>query len=146
MWRCGPALLHQKPKTLAVINGTRNCAADQSTLKENVRPSFGDLKKKPTWVLLQENDPKHTKSCQTWLSESYWDIVGWFLKGSSCWKTQQCGWIRTFLQRWVAWIPFSWKKKTHCNLLQTPDWGRCFKNWPNQQQLDRQCCCCQFRK
>lgn len=53
---------------LAVLNETRNSAVCQNILKENVRPSVCDLKLKRTWVLKQDNDPKHTsKSTSEWL-------------------------------------------------------------------------------
>ncbi|KAI3358722.1 hypothetical protein L3Q82_015140 [Scortum barcoo] len=38
--------------------------------RETVRPSVHDLKLKRTWVLQQDNDPKHTsKSTSEWLKE-----------------------------------------------------------------------------
>ncbi|KAF7650076.1 hypothetical protein LDENG_00131870 [Lucifuga dentata] len=37
-----------------------NSALYQKILKENVRPSVRDLKLKRTWVMQQDNDPKHT--------------------------------------------------------------------------------------
>uniref|UniRef100_A0A9J7XWI6 Uncharacterized protein n=1 Tax=Cyprinus carpio carpio TaxID=630221 RepID=A0A9J7XWI6_CYPCA len=44
-----------------------NFAVYQKILKENVRPSVRDLKLKRTWVLQQDNDPKHTsKSTSEW--------------------------------------------------------------------------------
>ncbi|KAK3552426.1 hypothetical protein QTP86_011657 [Hemibagrus guttatus] len=49
----------ERPGRLAVINGTMNSAVYQKILKENVRPSVCDLKLKRTWVLQQDNDPKH---------------------------------------------------------------------------------------
>uniref|UniRef100_A0A7N8X820 Multiple C2 domains, transmembrane 1a n=1 Tax=Mastacembelus armatus TaxID=205130 RepID=A0A7N8X820_9TELE len=42
--------------------GTMNSAVYQKILKENVQPSVRDLKLKRTWVLQQDNDPKHTSS------------------------------------------------------------------------------------
>ncbi|KAF7650410.1 hypothetical protein LDENG_00126420 [Lucifuga dentata] len=38
-----------------------NSALYQKILKENVRPSVRDLKLKRTWVMQQDNDPKHTR-------------------------------------------------------------------------------------
>ncbi|KAK3552156.1 hypothetical protein QTP86_003113 [Hemibagrus guttatus] len=59
------------PGRLAVINGTMNSAVYQKILKENVRPSVCDLKLKRTWVLQQDNDPKHTsKSTSEWLKKN----------------------------------------------------------------------------
>ncbi|KAK3568595.1 hypothetical protein QTP86_010208 [Hemibagrus guttatus] len=57
VWGCSAA---SGPGRLAVINGTMNSAVYQKILKENVRPSVCDLKLKRTWVLQQDNDPKHT--------------------------------------------------------------------------------------
>ncbi len=50
------------PGQLAIIDGTMNSALYQKILKENVRPSVCDLKLKRTWVMQQDNDPKHTAS------------------------------------------------------------------------------------
>ncbi|KAK3548595.1 hypothetical protein QTP70_015114, partial [Hemibagrus guttatus] len=48
-----------------------NSAVYQKILKENVRPSVCDLKLKRTWVLQQDNDPKHTsKSTSEWLKKN----------------------------------------------------------------------------
>ena len=53
-----------------MINGTMNSAVYQKILKENFRPSVCDLKLKQTWVLQQDNDPKHTsKSTSEWLKK-----------------------------------------------------------------------------
>ncbi|KAI4897281.1 hypothetical protein NFI96_024651 [Prochilodus magdalenae] len=57
VWGC---LAASGPGRLAVINGTMNSAVYQKILKENVRPSVRGLKLKQTWVLQQDNDPKHT--------------------------------------------------------------------------------------
>ncbi len=59
------------PGRLSVINGTKNSAVYQKILKDNVRPSVRDLKLKRTWVLQQDNDPKHTsKSTSEWLKKN----------------------------------------------------------------------------
>ncbi|KAK3574095.1 hypothetical protein QTP86_002852 [Hemibagrus guttatus] len=58
VWGCFAA---SGPGRLAVINGTMNSAIYQKILKENVRTSVCDLKLKRTWVLQQDNDPKHTR-------------------------------------------------------------------------------------
>ncbi|KAK3562989.1 hypothetical protein QTP86_013253 [Hemibagrus guttatus] len=66
------------PGRLAVINGTMNSAIYQKILKENVRPSFCDLKLKRTWVLQQDNDPKHTsKSTSEWLKKNKMKTLDW---------------------------------------------------------------------
>ncbi|KAK3563022.1 hypothetical protein QTP86_013282 [Hemibagrus guttatus] len=66
------------PGRLAVINGTMNSAIYQKILKENVRPSVCDLKLKRTWVLQQDNDPKHTsKSTSEWLKKNKMKTLEW---------------------------------------------------------------------
>ncbi|KAK3532009.1 hypothetical protein QTP86_003241 [Hemibagrus guttatus] len=66
------------PGRLAVINGTMNSAVYQKILKENVRPSVCDLKLKRTWVLQQDNDPKHTsKSTSEWLKKNKMKTLEW---------------------------------------------------------------------
>ncbi|KAK3555601.1 hypothetical protein QTP86_025658 [Hemibagrus guttatus] len=66
------------PGRLAVINGTMNSAVYQKLLKENVRPSVCDLKLKRTWVLQQDNDPKHTnKSTSEWLKKNRMKTLEW---------------------------------------------------------------------
>ncbi|KAK3530781.1 hypothetical protein QTP70_001580 [Hemibagrus guttatus] len=66
------------PGRLAVINGIMNSAVYQKILKENVRPSVCDLKLKRTWVLQQDNDPKHTsKSTSEWLKKNKMKTLEW---------------------------------------------------------------------
>ncbi|KAK3549476.1 hypothetical protein QTP86_001477 [Hemibagrus guttatus] len=66
------------PGRLAVISGTMNSADYQKILKENVRPSVCDLKLKRTWVLQQDNDPKHTsKSTSEWLKNNKMKTLEW---------------------------------------------------------------------
>ncbi|KAK3562843.1 hypothetical protein QTP86_010750 [Hemibagrus guttatus] len=66
------------PGRLAVINGTMNSAVYQKILKENVRSSVCDLKLKQTWVLQQDNDPKHTsKSTSEWLKKNKMKTLEW---------------------------------------------------------------------
>ncbi len=78
VWALGPG-------RLSISDGNMNSALYQKTLKENVWPSVCDLKLKHTWVMQQENDPKHTsKSTSEWLKsksrlESDWDAVAWTL-------------------------------------------------------------------
>ncbi len=68
VWGCFAA---SGPGRLAVINGTMNSAVYQKILKDNVWPSVRDLKLKRTWVLQQDNDPKHTsKSTSEWLKKN----------------------------------------------------------------------------
>ena len=75
VWGCFAA---SGPGRLAVINGTMNSAVYQKILKENVRPSVRDLKLKRTWVLQQDNDPKHTsKSTSEWLKKNKMKTLEW---------------------------------------------------------------------
>ncbi|KAK3557487.1 hypothetical protein QTP70_027911 [Hemibagrus guttatus] len=75
VWDCFAA---SGPGRLAVINGTMNSAVYQKILKENVRPSVCDLKLKRTWVLQQDNDPKHTsKSTSEWLKKNKMKTLEW---------------------------------------------------------------------
>ncbi|KAK3514690.1 hypothetical protein QTP70_027774 [Hemibagrus guttatus] len=75
VWGCSAA---SGPGRLAVINGTMNSAVYQNILKENVRPSVCDLKLKRTWVLQQDNDPKHSsKSTSEWLKKNKMKTLEW---------------------------------------------------------------------
>ncbi|KAK3514798.1 hypothetical protein QTP70_032196, partial [Hemibagrus guttatus] len=75
VWGCFAA---SGPGRFAVINGTMNSAVYQKILKENVRPSVCDLKLKRTWVLQQDNDPKHTsKSTSEWLKKNKMKTLEW---------------------------------------------------------------------
>ncbi|KAK3550047.1 hypothetical protein QTP86_019146 [Hemibagrus guttatus] len=75
VWGCFAA---SGPGRLAVINGTMNSAVYQKILKENVRPSVSDLKLKRTWVLQQDNNPKHTsKSTSEWLKKNKMKTLEW---------------------------------------------------------------------
>ncbi|KAK3569666.1 hypothetical protein QTP86_002637 [Hemibagrus guttatus] len=75
VWGCFAA---SGPRRLAVINGTMNSAVYQKILKENVRPSVCDLNLKQTWVLQQDNDPKHTrKSTSEWLKKNKMKTLEW---------------------------------------------------------------------
>ncbi|KAI3376206.1 hypothetical protein L3Q82_016716, partial [Scortum barcoo] len=65
-------------KTCCDKNGTMNSAVYQKILKEKVRPSVRDLKLKRTWVLQQDNDPKHTsKSTSEWLKKNKMKTLEW---------------------------------------------------------------------
>ena len=75
VWGCFAA---SGPGRLAVIDGHMNSALYQKILKENVRPSVQDLKLKRTWVMQQDNDPKHTsKSTSEWLKKPKMKVLEW---------------------------------------------------------------------
>ena len=75
VWGCFAA---SGPGRLAVINGNMNSLVYQKILKENVRPSVRELKLKRTWVLQQDNDPKHTsKSTTEWLKKNKMKTLEW---------------------------------------------------------------------
>uniref|UniRef100_A0A1B8Y1H7 JmjC domain-containing protein n=1 Tax=Xenopus tropicalis TaxID=8364 RepID=A0A1B8Y1H7_XENTR len=55
-----------------------NSTVYQKILKENVRPSVRQLKLKRSWVLQQDNDPKHTsKSTSEWLKKNKMKTLEW---------------------------------------------------------------------
>ncbi len=59
------------PGWLAIIDETMNSALYQKILKVNVWPSVCGLKLMCTWVMQQDNDPKHTsKSTSEWLKKT----------------------------------------------------------------------------
>ncbi len=75
VWGCFAA---SGPGRLTVINGTMNSAVYQKILKDNVWPSVRDLKLNRTWVLQQDNDPKHTsKSTSEWLKKNKMKTLEW---------------------------------------------------------------------
>ena len=75
VWGCFAA---SGPGRLAIIDGTMNSALYQKILKENVWPSVCDLKLKCSWVMQQDNDPKHTsKSTSEWLKRKNIKVMEW---------------------------------------------------------------------
>ncbi len=75
VWGCFAA---SGPGQLAIIDGTMNSVLYQKILKENVWPSVCDLKLKRTWVMQQDNDPKHTsKSTSEWLKKNKIKVLEW---------------------------------------------------------------------
>ena len=72
VWGCFAA---SGPGRLAIIDGTMN-SLYQKILKENIRPSVRDLKLKRSWVMQQDNDPKHTsKSTSEWLKRNKMEVL-----------------------------------------------------------------------
>lgn len=66
------------PGQLAMIDGTMNSARYQDILAKNVQPSVRHLKLKHSWVLQQDNDPKHTsKSTSEWLKKNKMRVLEW---------------------------------------------------------------------
>ncbi len=71
-------MFERYPAILAIIDGTMNSALYQNILKENVRLSVCDLKLKHTWVMQQDNDPKHTsQSNSEWLKKNKINVFEW---------------------------------------------------------------------
>ncbi len=71
-------MFERYPAILAIIDGTMNSALYQNILKENVRPSVCDLKLKHTWVMQQDNEPKHTsQSNSEWLKKNKINVFEW---------------------------------------------------------------------
>lgn len=67
VWGCVAA---SGPGPLAVIDRKMNSAVYQKILKENVRPAVCALKLKSSWIMQQDNDPKHiSKSTSEWLEK-----------------------------------------------------------------------------
>ncbi len=67
VWGCKAA---SGPGRLAIIDGTMDTLY-QIILKENIRLSVCYLKLKHTWVMQQDNDPKHnSKSSSDWLKKN----------------------------------------------------------------------------
>ncbi|KAK3568283.1 hypothetical protein QTP86_003155 [Hemibagrus guttatus] len=57
---------------------SKELQASLASVKENVRPSVCDLKLKRTWVLQQDNDPKHTsKFTSEWLKKNKMKTSEW---------------------------------------------------------------------
>ncbi len=75
VWGCFAA---SGPGWLAIVDGTTNSALYQKILKENVWPSVCDLKLKHSWVMQQDNDPKHTsKSTSEWHKKNKIKALEW---------------------------------------------------------------------
>ncbi|KAI3376712.1 hypothetical protein L3Q82_017136 [Scortum barcoo] len=75
VWGCFAA---SGPGQLTVIDGIMNSGVYQKILKDNVRPSVRALKLKRSWIMQQDNDPKHTsKSTSEWLKKNKMKVLEW---------------------------------------------------------------------
>lgn len=75
VWGCFAA---SGPGQLVVIEGKMNSAVYQKILKENVWTSVCALKLKRSWIMQQDNDPKHTsKSTSEWLKKNKIKVLEW---------------------------------------------------------------------
>ncbi|KAF7658506.1 hypothetical protein LDENG_00011350 [Lucifuga dentata] len=75
VWGCFAA---SGPGQLVIIEGNMNSALYQKILKEKIRSSVCQLKLKHSWVLLQDNDPKHqSKFTSEWLKRNKMKFLEW---------------------------------------------------------------------
>ena len=66
------------PAQLAIIDGKMNSQVHQDILQENVRLSVRQLKLNRSWVMQQDNDPKHkSKSTTEWLQQKKICLLEW---------------------------------------------------------------------
>ena len=73
VWGCFAA---SGPEQLAIINGKMNSHVYQDIFQDNVRLSVRKLKLNRSWVMQQDNDPKHrSKSTTEWLQQN--KILEW---------------------------------------------------------------------
>ena len=78
VWWSGAALLLQDLGDLPYLMEPWILLSTRKILKENVWPSVCDLKLKCSWVMQQDNDPKHTiKSTSEWLKRNNIKILKW---------------------------------------------------------------------
>ncbi len=74
-WACFAASWPGQP---AIIDGTMNSELYQQILKENVRTSVYEQSLKRTWVMQQDNNPKHTShSTKEWLKKNKVHVLEW---------------------------------------------------------------------
>ena len=74
-WSCFAA---SGPGQLAIIDGKMNSQVYQDILQENVRLSVRQLKLNRSWVMQQDNDPKHrSKSTTEWLQQKKIRLLEW---------------------------------------------------------------------
>lgn len=75
VWGCFAA---SGPGQLAIIDGKINSQVNQDILQENVRLSVHQLKLNRSWVMQQDNDPKHrSKSTTEWLQQKKIRLLEW---------------------------------------------------------------------
>ena len=75
VWGCFAAL---GPGQLAVINVKINSQVYQDILQKNVRLFVHQVKHNKSWVMQQDNDPKHrSKSTTEWLQQKKIRLLGW---------------------------------------------------------------------
>lgn len=75
MWACFAA---SGPGQLAIIEGKMNSQVYQTILQDNVRMSVRQLKLCRSWVMQQDNDPKHrSKSTTEWLQKNKIHLLEW---------------------------------------------------------------------
>ena len=75
VWGCFAA---SGPGQLAIIDGKMNSQVYQDILQENVRLSVCQLKLNRSWVMQQDNDPKHrSKSTTEWLQQKKIRLLEW---------------------------------------------------------------------
>ena len=67
-----------EPGQLAIIDGKINSQVYQHILQENVRLSVRQLKLNRSWVMQQDNDPKHrSKATTEWLQQKKIRLLEW---------------------------------------------------------------------
>ena len=75
VWGCFAA---SGPGQLAIIDGKLNSQVYQDILQENVRLSVRQLKLNRSWVMQQDNDPKHrSKSSTEWFQQKKIHLQEW---------------------------------------------------------------------
>ena len=78
VWGCFAA---SGPGQFAIINGKMNSQVYQDIFQENVRLSVRQLKLNRSWVMQQDNNPKHTSKATTeWLQQKKICLLEWSLR------------------------------------------------------------------
>ena len=65
------------PGQLAIIDGKMNSQVYQDILQENVSVSVHQLKLNRSWVMQQDNDPKHRSKSTEWLQQKNLRLLKW---------------------------------------------------------------------